>query len=211
MNFAKPGDPLVTNGTQIVQPEGRAPQHWSLQVPDAKTFRAKRPRSTRELSVDAQTQTIINAILMYQLLGVSTNEIAHVLNTTSSEVSRVMALSAYQETFAMMFNELLSVNSDSLQARMAHYAANAIDNVFELAGKKGQRVTKVDDDGQKYVTEEYAVPPIVVLKANQDILDRVGLAPDVLFGKTAQNAAPQLEIVITSGSDVKTDIKINTK
>lgn len=211
MMLAKPGDPLVDATGKIVEARGRAEPDYSLTVPDATKLRTRHARSVRELGTDPQTQTIVNAVLGYKLLGISSNEIAHHLGTTPLDVEKVMQLAAYQDTFAMIFNELIAASSNSLQARLSAYAGKALTNVMDLADTKPIKVTRKDDAGNEYEKDEYTVPPIVIYKANENLLDRAGLAAEHLFGRAAQSETPQLEIEITSADDNKTDVKVNIK
>jgi hypothetical protein len=203
MALAQPDDPYIDTSGKVIQPikpPSNARKVHSATVatiPLAMHYQSKVRRSIKELFSEPKTQTVINAVLMYSLLGMSPLEIAHILDTAVSDVEQIINLPAYQETFEALFREIISANSTSLQARISAYAATAIDNVFDLA-----------DAG----TENENVPAIVVLKANQDILDRSGLAADSLFGKNAQeDGQNSLQIVITEAVDSKTTININTK
>jgi hypothetical protein len=131
------------------------------------------------------------------------------LGITTTEIDQIKNMPAYQETFEILFKELLSVNSTSLQARIASYAGRAIDNVMDLAEEKKVEQDLYDASGDKVVgVGEYLIPPIVKLKANQDILDRSGMAAEQLFGNQDQDQNT-LEIVVTSKKDQQTDVKIN--
>jgi hypothetical protein len=210
--FPKPGDPLIHGTHTLIPAEGRKPPDFSLTTPVANEYQPRIRRSGKEFPADAQTQTVLNAVLMYSLLGMSKNEIAMILNVSIPEVEGLQSMSAYQETFEMLFKELLTVNSSSLQARIASYAARAVDNVFEIADAKPADRTLYDEDGNEVIEKgSHPVPPIVVLKANQDILDRSGLSEEALFGKNSGDDGNSLQIVITSEQDNKTDITINTK
>lgn len=208
MQLARPGDPLIDRDGEIIEADGRKEPKYSLEVPIARTLRAKTPRSIKELGSEPHTQTVINAVLVYKILGVSTNEIAYTLNTDPDEIERIYTLSGFQETFDKLFRELLSTNSNSLQARLAAFAGKAIENVMDLADAKPVKIIKKDDADNEIEVEHFSVPPIVILKANDSILDRAGLSADTLFGKHAQEATPQLEIEITSAGDNKTDLKV---
>lgn len=211
MEFARPGDPLVTKDGELIPSKARPEPKYSLQVPIAKTLLPKTPRSVRDLGTEAQTQTVLNAILLYHLLGVSVNEIAHVLGIKISQVQHIMDMSAYQETFEMLFKEIISTNSDSMQARIASYAGKALDNLMDLADAKPVKIKKADDDGEMHEVDHYSVPPLVILKANESILDRSGLSSENLYGQADNGSAQQLEIVVRSDEDAKTDVRINVK
>lgn len=206
-----PGDPLVTRDGKVLEAQRREEPDYSLTVPTARNLVPRKHRSVREMGVDGQIQTVINAVLVYKLLGVSPNEVAHILGTSPLEIDRIMGLSAFQDTFEMMFNEILSVNSSSLQARIGRYAGQAFENLMDLANAKPIEIVKEDADGNKYTGKQYDVSPLVILKANESVLDRSGLSAEHLFGKNAQSETPQLEIEITSASENKSDINVKVK
>jgi hypothetical protein len=139
---------------------------------------------------DPSTQMAINVLLVYQLLGLTTNEIAHATKIPLDEVQNLMHGSDYQTTFEEIFRELINVNSNSIKAKIADYANKAMDNIIELA--------------------ENADKDIVKLKANQDVLDRAGFSPDTLYnaGGSADDA-DMLKIVIESGDKDKTSVNID--
>lgn len=210
MEFAKPGDPLVTEHGALVEAEGRKEPDYAISVPIARLLGTKNPRSIKDMGTDPQTQTVINAVLMYQLIGVSRNEIAYVLSTEGKEIDRIMRLPAYQETFEMLFKELLSASSNSIQARIQSYAGRALDNLMDLADAKPVITKEKDAMGNVVERREYDVAPMVILKANDSLLDRAGLNADNLYGKDQQDETHQLEIEITTADSNKTNVKINT-
>lgn len=209
MRFAPPGDPLVVGMNKMLVPDGSEPRDYSLTVPILSKYVPKVRRSGKELPADGQTQTVINAVLVYKLLGMTANEMSHCLGTTIEQIEHVMNLPAFQETFELLFSEILSVNSGSLQARIASYAGNAAEKVMELSSYRPQPKVRKDEEGNE-VTEEgdWKVPPIVVLKASQDILDRTGLSADTLFGKGNQDTGNTLQIEVISEQDSKTQVNI---
>lgn len=211
MQLPPPNDPLVTPFGRVVEARGTLEPEYTREVPIARNIRPKSVRSVREMGSDGQTQTVVNAVLLYHLVGVGDNEIAHVMGTNREQIDTIKALPAFQETFAMLFDELIGVNSQSIQARIAAMAGRALNNLMDLANEKPEDVVKEDADGNKYTAREYFVPPMVILKANDSILDRAGLGADALFGKETDAGSQQLEIEITSASDNKTDIRVNVK
>jgi hypothetical protein len=126
-------------------------------------------------------------------------------------VDNIIKLPAFQETFEIMFKELLSASSNSIQARIQSYAGRALDNLMHLADAKPIITKEEDDDGNIVERREYDVAPMVILKANDSLLDRAGLNADNLYGKDNQSEAHQLEIEITTQDSNKTNVKINTK
>lgn len=208
MKFAPPGDPLVVGMNKLLVADGQQTD-FSLKVPAAKNYQPKIRRSGREFPAERQTQTVINSVIVYKLLGMSENEMAVVLGAKISDIEHIQNLPAFQETFELMFSEILSVNSQSLQARLATYANRAVENVMELADYKPTPTTIVDEDGIETTKEgDWKVPAIVVLKANQDVLDRSGLSPDTLFGKSGDDGANTLQIEVISEQDNRTQVNI---
>lgn len=209
MQLPPPGDPIVTRNGKVVEPRGVIEPDYSLEVPIAKNIRPKNVRSVREMGTDAQTQTIVNAVLLYQLVGISTNETAFILGTTGDEIEQIKSLPAYQETFEMLFYELLSTSSSSIQARIASYAGKALDNLMNLANE-APRIEKItDDEGNIIEKKVWDTPAMVVMKSNDSILDRAGLNAEQLFGHGKEEAGQQLEIEVTSATDNKTNVRIN--
>jgi len=213
MKYAQPGDPLVSNRGKLVAATDRGPQDFSLTVPNLANFQPKTRRSGKELPAEPQTQTVVNAIMVYTLLGMSENEMAVHLGTSISDIEHVKSLPAFQETFELVFGELLSANSNSLQARLASYAGAAVENVMELANYKPKPKIETDEETGEVIQQEgdWKVPPIVVLKANQDVLDRSGLHQDVLFGKHSTDEGNTLQIEIVSEQENRTSINIKTR
>lgn len=200
MSLAQPGDPYLDSKGAVIQ--AKAPKkdarplrlNVATTIPLASSYQAHSRRSIKELFAEPQTQTVLNAVLMYSLLGMTVNEIAALLNTSIVDVQHIIDLPAYQETFEALFREIISANSNSLQARISAYAANAVENVMEIAD------SEIGED----------IPAIVKLKANQDILDRSGLSSDALFGKSAQEDGQNtLQIQIVEAADSHTNININ--
>lgn len=211
MQYARRGDPLVTDRGKIVPAVDSSTRDFSLVVPDIKNFQPRVRRSSKELPAEPQTQTVINAVLVYKLLGMSENEMSVRLGTDIKDILHVITLPAFQETFELLHGELLTANSNSLQARLASYAGRAIENVMDLADYKPEQEVITDDEGNETVKENWKVPAIVVLKANQDVLDRSGLHPDTLFGKNAaQDEGNTLQIEIVTEQDNRTNINIKT-
>jgi hypothetical protein len=210
MRFAKPGDPLVVGMSAVIPATERGPADFSLTVPTLANLQPKIRRSSKELPAERQTQTVINALIVYKIAGMSVNEMAVVLGTDIEQIEHVLSLPAFQETFEIVFKELLSANSSSLQARISAYAGRSVENVMELANYKPTPKTVKDEETGDETEQEgdWKVPPIVVLKANQDILDRSGLSPDTLFGKGNQDDGNTLQIEVIAEQDNRTQVNI---
>jgi len=200
MPLARPGDPYVTDKGDVVLPDKMLqgdvlPRAMTLGPSPAKSHLSKQRRSIKDLPADPKLQTAINAVIVYHLLGMTDNEISSVTSIPLEDVLRVKNDIAYQETYEVLFHEFVSVNSNSLQSKIAAYAGDALDNVIKIAENSKHDLAK--------------------LKANQDLLDRAGLHPETLFGKNKQDDGfDALKIVITDGRDdepTKVDINVTRK
>lgn len=198
MPLARPGDPYVTDKGQVLLP-GNNPMDAlpradsTLGAPVARSIVSKQRRTVKDLpAVEPTTQTAINAVLVYKLLGMTDNEISFITHIPIGDISRLCHLDAYQETFEILFHEMISVNSTSLQSKIASFASDALDNVMDIA-----KTSKHD---------------LAKLKANQDILDRSGLHPETLFGKNkSEDGFDSLKIVIQDGEDERTKVNIDLR
>jgi hypothetical protein len=196
--LARPGDPYVTDKGDVMlegegQPMNALPRADSvLGAPLAKHIVPKSRRNVADLPAPGKLQTAINVVLIYQLLGLSENEIAHLVDTSIADIQKIKSHIAYQETFDALFHEFISVNSNSLQSKIAAFAGDALDNVMDIAKSSKHEMAK--------------------LKANQDILDRSGLHPEHLFGKNKEeDGFDSLKIVVQSGEDKEMSVDVDIK
>lgn len=195
--LAKPGDPYCTPRGEVAMPKNDIPstvpvEEISLSVPIARSMEISSKRNPKELPAnDLSTQTAINAILMYHLMGLTQNEISHILKIDLMTIENIMMGSDFQLTFEMIFNELINTNSRNLQATLGRHAYSALNQLIHL--------------------HKNAESEMVQLKASQDIADRAGLHPETLFGKNSQsNEQDTLKIVIQDAEDQpKTSISID--
>lgn len=199
-SLARPGDPYVTDkGEVVLDGEGGAMNalpraDMVLGAPLARNIIPKNRATIADLPAEPKLQTAINVILIYQLLGMSENEISHIVHIPLEDIQRIKHHIAFQETFDILFHEMVNVNSNSLQAKIAAFAGDALDNVMKIASKEELDTAK--------------------LKANQDILDRSGLHPEHLFGKNKdEDGFDSLKIVIQNDEDneMKVDIDLKRK
>jgi len=197
-SLAKPGDPYVGPRGEVKVDENKTPasQHGetTLLVPLARNMKISSRRNMNEMpSSDTGTQTAINAILMYHLLGLTQNETAHMLHLDVIVVQNIMMGSDFQTTFEMLFNEIINVNSNSLQATISKYAHSAVDQIAHL--------------------HKNAKTELVQLKASQDLADRAGLNHETLYGKSADMEDQGFKVVILEEEDHrgKTSISIDVR
>ncbi len=195
--LAKPGSPYVTERGEVHVPKtDAAPQERSmtLSTPIARSMHINSRRNMNEMpNTDPSTQTAINAVLMYQLLGLTDNETAHMLRLDLVTVQNLKMHSDYQATWEMLFAEVVNVNSGSLQATLAAHAQGAIERIVDLSKTSEHEMTK--------------------LKANQDLADRAGLHYETLHGKNSSNGDEDtLKISFVNEADTpRVDIEIKRK
>jgi len=196
MALPKPGDPYVTTRGKVLAAKGDGTEIDTFPSADvsigsgtARNHVPSKRRSITELPAEPRTQTALTVVLFYSLFGLSDNEIAHTVNISVSDVKKLKSLDAYQETYDLLFWEMIHSNGQSLVAKIAKAAPAALDEVINL--------------GKNAVNEN------AKLKANQDILDRSGLHPEVLFGKQAGDNLDGLKIVVRKADDDKTDVEID--
>ena len=193
MGLARPGDPYVTTNGKVLADDGgeitALPSVDALGPSSARGHVSSRRRSLDDLPTDPKTQTAIAVVLFYSLVGLTDTEIAFTVGIKTTEIAQLKKLDAYQETYEMLFWEMIHANGKSLVAKIAAKAPGALDNLFELADNAENENAK--------------------LKANQDILDRSGLHPETLFGNKAGDSVDGLKIVVKRADDEKTEVDIN--
>lgn len=197
MPLAKPGDPYVNDRGHVLLPK-KGDQMDAIPraetvfgAPVAKNIQSTERRTVKDLPAsNTKLQTAINVVIVYQLLGLTDNEISYITSIPLEDMPRIKNDPAYQETFDILFGQMISVNTNSLQSKIAHYAGEALDNVINIAGNSKHEMAK--------------------LKANQDILDRAGLHPETLFGKNKQDDGfDSLKIVIQTDDDKETKVDVD--
>lgn len=202
MALPRPGDPFVTRQGKILsgKEEGKELSTMPRDGGDdiiasagiAKKHIPSMRRSITELPAsDAKTQTAIVVVLFYALFGLTDNEIAATVGIGIPDVKKLKSLDAYQETYDLLFWEMIHANGQSMVARIAKFAPTALNSIMEVA-EKGE------NENAKY-------------KAAADILDRSGLNHEHLFGKTSNDDMGSLKIVIKSEDEDKTEVKINLR
>lgn len=185
--LARPGDPYVTANGHKIQPEGivkpgtkeadSVPKPSTVTAPQ---FRPSKKRTVKELPGPVDMVTACGAVFMYTILGLGDREIADCLNLTVPQIKDVRAHSAYSECFDAVANEFINVNSDLINARIAAYSHEALDGIVRVAR-----------DGKK---ED------VVLRANQDLMDRAGHIPKNVLDRSAAMRG-ELRIVYVKDGD----------
>jgi hypothetical protein len=194
MPIAKLGDPYVTGQGEVVASTTDTHEDGpdiTIGPPLARKLTPSKRRNINDLPIDPKTQTAIAVVLFYNIVGLTDNEISHLVNVPLEDIQRLKAHDAYQESFEIIFAELIAANSTSMQSKIAAFAPAALENVFDIASNAKHELAK--------------------LKANQDIMDRAGLHPETLYGKQSNEGFDSLKIVIQDGEDKTTKVDIDIK
>lgn len=193
--LAREGDPLVLpNGTVLLPDDERDVPKSVEQVLDdahatfsAKTFKATGRRAVRDLPAAPGLVTIVGAVFMYTVLGVTDREICSALNITKEQLTTTRDHPAYSECFSIVVGEFINANSDLLVSRLAAHSHSALSKVVHLSKK-----------GKKEETQ---------LRASTDLLDRANVRPQ---DTSARQIASRNELRIVITKDEKlTGLELN--
>lgn len=200
-NLARPGDPLVTKNGLLLQPDlpRSAKTFDNLPAPvgsppksntsiNATAFRSTKRKNIKDLPAPTNIINGCAAVFMYTILGVGDREIADTLGITTMQLDELRQHSAYIECFQTVIDELISSNSDAIQARIASYATKAVDNIFKIAEHS-------DEDSLR-------------LRANQDIADRAGVGAKQLAERKVATQSTLRIMVIDEEKSVSVDLDI---
>jgi hypothetical protein len=198
--LARPGDPIVSKNGVVVDPElpRSAKVMDNLPAPigsnqsntsiNPVTFRSSKRKNLNELPAPPNVINGVAALFMYTVLGVGEREIADTLGITTMQLNELREHSAFDECFNAVINELISANSDAIQARIASYATRAVDNIFNIAEAAEKDETR--------------------LRASQDLADRAGIGAKQLADRKGALSGASLRIVILD-EDKTVDVKLN--
>lgn len=201
MELAKNGDPLIDGSGNIIEPTENSQvdaidtQEKRKILPNFATLTATKTVSIDNIpEPDHTQQSVICSIVGMRLLGLDTIAIAEILGVDRARIDRIINMPATQTTFERVYQNIIHVNSESVQGRIASYSGRAVDVVTDMMENADVR-----DD--------------VRLKAAQDILDRSGTHPDQFFGETMQNTQSddELRIVIMDESGENERVKVDIK
>lgn len=159
--------------------------------PDVKPedFRALRRQDMDDLVAEPKVMNACAVVLAYTVLGISDREIQLTMQIKEDQLTKIRTHEAYTALFSAYFDELLNVNSMSLQSRIAGMAHGALSRVFTIA-----------QDAKKDETK---------LAANRDILDRAGTR---VADQAERNKGKPvgLRIVVTKASTtVETNVDVD--
>jgi len=183
--LADPDDPLVTADGEVYS-SGNKEAELTTEVVEivvpAKKLTASMQRTIRDFpAATPNEQTIVNVVMVFHLLGMNENEMSHHLGVSIQHVQQIKESPAFQETYDLLFQEVLENNRTSAVAKINAAASRAVDKMIEL------------------VTDEEA-PAIVQMKASENVMNRAGLSEDKLHGKHRTDDSDQvLHIVIDDG------------
>jgi len=186
MPLAKKGDPYVTREGQVIIKTDAIPDVNSTSIgpPIAKRITPDHQRSIKELPTDPKTQTALNVVLVYHLMGLTDNEISILVGIDIEQIQYLKDMPAYQETFEILFSQFISTNSSSLQAKIAAFAPAALESMLDLAVKAKNENAR--------------------MKAAADVMDRSGLHYETLYGRNKDDSSfESLKIVFEDGEDTK--------
>lgn len=156
-SLPRPGDPYVTKDGEVIQPDSlrdigvEDPRPLDVKPKD---FKAQRRQDMENLVGDAHVMNACAAVLGYTFLGISDREIQLALKIRADQLDKIREHEGYSQLFQAAMDELINVNSNSIQARIAGMTHSALTEVFTLAKGAKKEETK--------------------LSANKDILDRAG-------------------------------------
>jgi len=202
IQLARPGDPLVTKHGLLIQPDlpRSAKTFDNLPAPvgdppksnlsiNPTAFRSTKRRNIRDLPAPTNIINGCAAVFMYTILGVGDREIANTLGITTMQLDELREHSAYVECFQTIIDELISSNSDAIQARIASYATKAVDNIFNIA-------ENTDEDSLK-------------LRASQDIADRAGVGAKQLAERRITTQSTLRIMIIDEEKSVSVNLDLD--
>lgn len=172
------GDPYVTVGGKIIQPETLDAKEDVTKTTASKAYKSKAKRTIKELPAQPNVLRGISCVFVYTVLGLSDREIGELLGITIANVRDVRKHAGYTEVFDIVSKEFISANSSLLESRIASYANDALTNVHQIA--------------------QHGVKEDTKLRANIDLLDRGGIRPKDVEGRRNQQGA-ELRIIISKG------------
>lgn len=200
IQLARPGDPLITKKGVKIDPDlprsaktldnlpAPVGQHKSNLSINPSQYRSSKRRNIRDLPAPPNVINGIAAAFMYTILGVGDREIADTLKITTMQLEELREHSAYAECFNTILDELISTNSDAIQARIASYATKAVDNIFDIA-------EHTEEDSLK-------------LRANQDLADRAGIGAKQLAERKIATHSTLRIMVIDEEKSISVDLNM---
>lgn len=181
--LARPGDPLVTKDGEVIQADSlidigaKDPKKHDVKPKD---FRATRRQDMGDLPADAHVMNACAAVFAYTILGVSDREIQIALKIREDQLKKIREHEGYALILGAGMEEMININSASMQARIAAMAPMAIQQIFTLA-----------ESGKKEETR---------LSASKDIADRAGTKVADMDARQ-QGKPVGLRVIVTKKED----------
>lgn len=141
---------------------------------------------------DTAQQTVICAVVSLRLLGLSIADIAEVTNATTDHINNILNRPAAQKTFENIYKNLIHVNGQITQGRIAAHANHAADVVIDIMESTSNKAS-------------------VRLRAAQDILDRSGTGVQNTNDSKGDQQNDELRIVIMNQDGNNENLKIDVK
>lgn len=202
IELARPGDPLITRHGVKIDPDlprsakaydnlpAAVGEHKSNVHLDPATYRSSKRKNIRDLPAPPNVINGVAAAFMYTILGVGDREIADTLKITTMQLEELRTHSAYSECFKTVLDELISANTDAIQARIASYATKAVDNIFHIA-------EHTEEDSLK-------------LRANQDLADRAGIGAKQLAERKVSTQSTLRIMIIDDEKSVSVNLDMES-
>ena len=202
-NLPKPNDPYITGDGKVIQVTDDGEQ----EITTAEVYNAKRKiqhvldfQPARDIELDQipeadhSKQAVIAAVVALRLMGLSVIDISKVIGTEVKVIYDFLKQDAAQATFEAMFRSIVSINSNTVQGRIASFADNAASVIVSL----------MNDEEQQ---------GMVRLKSAQDVLDRSGTNAEQFFRPDAkeQSQDDELNIVFTTGDEQDAKVELSVK
>lgn len=181
--LARPGDPLITKDGEVIEPDdlidigGHNPKAYDVKPQD---FRAIKRQDMDDLPTTSHEMNACAAVFCYTMLGISDREIQIALKIREDQLKKIRAHEGYALVFSSAMEELININSASMQARIAAMAPMAIGQIFTIA-----------QTGRKEETR---------LTASRDIADRAGTKVADMDARQ-QGRPVGLRVIVTKKED----------
>lgn len=201
MDLAKAGDPYIGNDGREIAPSSQA----DTGLDEVTDIRRALPlfsklRVAKNIVIDDlpeqenSQQVVIAAVVGLRMMGLSAVQISEIMNAPLAIVEGIFNGASTQATFEVIYRNMISANSESIQGRIASYAGKAVDTVVSL-----METEEVRDD--------------VRLKAAQDILDRSGSNAEQFFadGNESKKSDDELKIVVMSEDGESEKVRVDIK
>ena len=148
--LARVGDPYVLPSGEVLQPIPAGGVVVPVQDVGKKVhgYKSTKRRNIGDFVADPAVLNGIVCVLLYSVLGIGDREIADALKISSGQVKEVRQHPSYADVFDAIKDELINVNSDLVQSRIAAYGVDAVQqaaNVLLTSKNDGLRLRAAED------------------------------------------------------------------